>query len=261
VGEIEISERSGGVRVVRLNRPDRLNALTPAMVRLITEAMDVGRDHRAIVITGSGRGFCAGVDIAGAHERQRGRSNADAFALQERFSGMVLAIARAPVPVISAVNGPAAGAGMGIALASDVRIASETARFIVGAPNIGLSAGECGISYFLPRIVGLGRAAEIMVSNRQVHAAEALSIGLVTELAGPDDLQTATGRLTEAIVSLSPFGQKMTKQVYRANVDASSLEDALQLENRTQILANATEDAAEARAAFLEKRQPNFTGR
>jgi enoyl-CoA hydratase len=150
---------------------------------------------------------------------------------------------------------------MGIALASDVRIASETARFIVGAPNIGLSAGECGISYFLPRIVGLGRAAEIMVSNRQVHAAEALSIGLVTELAGPDDLQTATGRLTEAIVSLSPFGQKMTKQVYRANVDASSLEDALQLENRTQILANATEDAAEARAAFLEKRQPNFTGR
>jgi enoyl-CoA hydratase len=261
VGEIEISERSGGVRVVRLNRPDRLNALTPDMVRLITEAMDVGRDHRAIVITGSGRGFCAGVDIAGAHERHRGRSNADAFALQERFGGMVLAIARAPVPVISAVNGPAAGAGMGIALASDVRIASETARFIVGAPNIGLSAGECGISYFLPRIVGLGRAAEIMLSNRQVHAAEAVSIGLVTELAGPDDFQTATGRLTEAIVSLSPFGQKMTKQVYRANVDASSLEDALQIENRTQILATATEDAAEARAAFLEKRRPNFTGR
>ena len=84
MGEIEISERPSGVRVVRLNRPDRLNALTPEMVRLITEAMDVGRDHRAIVITGSGRGFCAGVDIAGAHERQRSRSNADAFALQER---------------------------------------------------------------------------------------------------------------------------------------------------------------------------------
>ena len=102
MGEIEISERSGGVRVVRLNRPDRLNALTPDMVRLITEAMEAGPDHRVIVITGTGRGFCAGVDIAGAHERQRGRSNADAFALQERFGGMVLAIARAPVPVISA---------------------------------------------------------------------------------------------------------------------------------------------------------------
>ena len=109
--------------------------------------------------------------------------------------------------------------------------------------------------------MGLGRAAEIMVTNRQVHAAEALSIGLVTELAAPDDLETATDRLAEAIVSLSPFGQKMTKQVYRANADASSLEEALQLENRTQILASATEDAAEARAAFLEKRRPNFTGR
>ena len=261
MGEIEIGERSGGVRVVRLNRPDRLNALTPDMVRVITEAMDVGRDHRAIVITGSGRGFCAGVDIAGADERQRGRSNADALALQERFGGMVLAIAKAPVPVVSAVNGPAAGAGLAIALASDVRIASETARFIIGAPNIGLSAGECGISYLLPRIVGLGRAAEIMVTNRHVHAAEALSIGLVTELTAPDDLEAATGRLTEAIVSLSPFGQRMTKQVYRANADASSLEEALALENRTQILANATADAAEARAAFLEKRRPSFTGR
>jgi enoyl-CoA hydratase len=261
VGEIEISERSASVRVVRLNRPDRLNALTPDMVRLITEAMDVGRDQRAIVITGSGRGFCAGVDIAGAHERQQGRSNADAFTLQERFAGMVLAIARAPVPVISAVNGPAAGAGLAIALASDVRIASETARFIIGAPNIGLSAGECGISYFLPRIVGLGRAAHIMLANRHVHAAEALSIGLVTELAAPDDLGPATDRLAAAMASLSPFGQKMTKQVYRANADASSLEEALQLENRTQILANATADAAEARAAFLEKRRPTFTGR
>jgi enoyl-CoA hydratase len=261
MSEIEIDERPGGVRVVRLNRPDRLNALTPGMVGQVTEAMRVEREHRAIVITGNGRGFCAGVDIAGAHERQEGRSNADGFALQERFAGMVLAIARAPVPVVSAVNGPAAGAGLAIALASDIRVASETARFIIGAPNIGLSAGECGISYFLPRIVGLGRAAEIMLTNRHVPAAEALSIGLVTDLAAPDDLQSVADRLADAIVSLSPFGQKMTKQVYRANVDARSLEEALELENRTQILANATADAAEARAAFLGKRRPRFTGR
>lgn len=100
-----------------------------------------------------------------------------------------------------------------------------------------------------------------MLTNRHVHAAEALSIGLVTELAAPGELETATGRLTEAIVSLSPFGKKMTQQVYRANLDASSLEEALQLENRTQILATAAADAAEARAAFLEKRRPSFTGR
>jgi enoyl-CoA hydratase len=261
MSELLIQERPAGVRVVRLNRPDRLNALTPEMVTQITGAMQVGRQHRAVVITGNGRGFCAGVDIAGANERQAGRSNADAYALQERFAAMVIAIAKAPVPVISAVNGPAAGAGLAIALASDIRIGTESARFIIGAPNIGLSAGECGISYFLPRLVGLGRAAEIMLTNRHVGAAEALSIGLVTELTNPGDLETATGKLVEAIVSLSPFGQKMTKQVYRANVDAPSLEEALALENRTQILANATADAAEARLAFLEKRPPSYTGR
>lgn len=261
MSEVLIEERPDDVRVVRLNRPDRLNALTPDMVAQITAAMQVERSHRAIVITGNGRGFCAGVDIAGAAERQAGRSNADGIVLQERFAGMVLAIARTPVPVVSAVNGPAAGAGLAIALASDVRIATDAARFIIGAPNIGLSAGECGISYFLPRIVGLGRAAEIMLTNRQVYAEEARSIGLVTSLVGAEELDAATGELVRAIATLSPFGQKMTKQVYRTTMDATSLEQALQLENRTQILANATADAAEARSAFLEKRSPSYTGR
>lgn len=126
MSDILVEEQPGGVRVVRLNRPGRLNALTPDMVAQITAAMRVERQHRAIVITGNGRAFCAGVDIAGAHERQAGRSNADAIALQERFAGMVLGIARAPVPVVSAVNGPAAGAGLAIALASDI-LANGTA--------------------------------------------------------------------------------------------------------------------------------------
>ena len=150
---------------------------------------------------------------------------------------------------------------MAIALASDVRIGSDTARFIIGDRTSACPQASAASVTSCRGFVGLGRAAEIMLTNRHVHAAEALSIGLVTELAAPGEHETVTGRLTEAIVSLSPFGKKMTKQVYRANLDASSLEEALQLENHTQILATAAADAAEARAAFLEKRRPSFTGR
>lgn len=253
-----IIEEADGVRLVTLNRPDRLNALTPGMVEGITDAMVTERYHRAVIITGSGRGFCAGVDISGAHERQVGRSNADGLALQERFAGMATAIHRCPVPVIAAVNGPAAGAGLAIALASDIRTGSVSARFLIGAPNIGLSAGECGISYFLPRLVGLGRAAEIMLTNRSVESDEALRLGLVTSVT--EDPLAVARDLATRVSQLSPFGVRMTKQVYRQTVDSPNLESALELENRTQILANATDDAAEARTAFLEKRPPVFTG-
>jgi enoyl-CoA hydratase len=258
---VVVEDRADGVRIARLDRPERLNALTPDMVSALTAAMAVEPGQRAVLITGTGRAFCAGVDIAGADERQRGRSASDSILMQERFADMVLAVARTSVPVVAAVNGPAAGAGLAIALAADIRVAARTARFIIGAPSIGLSAGECGISYFLPRIVGLGRAAEMMITNRHMSADEAQSIGLVTGLVDDADLPARADEILAQIVALSPFGQKMTKQVYRTVIDAPSLEAALQIENRTQILANATEDAAEARAAFMQKRRPQFTGR
>jgi enoyl-CoA hydratase len=258
---IVMEDRADGVRVVRLNRPERLNALTPEMVDEITAHVAGATARRAVLLTGTGRGFCAGVDIAGAAERQVGRSNADGILIQERFAGMVLAVAHAPCPVVAAVNGPVAGAGLALTLACDIRLAARSAKFLVAAPRIGLSAGECGISYFLPRLVGLGRAAEWMLTNRTVLADEALDLGLVTTLTDDDGLAAAADATLAQIVALSPFGQKMTKQVYRRNADAVSLEAALDLENRTQILANATEDAAEARTAFLEKRAPVWTGR
>ena len=259
--ELIIEDSTEGVRTIRLNRPDRLNALTPDMVDGLTEAVQVDRTIRAIVIAGEGRGFCAGVDIAGAEERQKGRSNADAFAMQERFAGMILAVARSAAPVIASVNGPVAGAGFALTLSCDIRLAATTAKFIIGAPNIGLSAGECGITYFLPRIIGLGRAAEMMLTNRHVSADEAHTIGLVTGLTSPEDLPAAVEQIVAGVTAYSPFGQRMTKQVYRTTIDAPSLEAALELENRTQILANGSEDAAEARRAFLEKRKPVWTGR
>lgn len=259
--DVIMDDRDDGVRVVRFNRPDRLNALTPDMVSTITRHLNDAVSHRAVLLTGNGRGFCAGVDIAGADERQRGRSNADGLAMQERFGRMILAVAQAPCPVVSAVNGPAAGAGLALSLASDIRLAGRSARFLIGAPRIGLSAGECGISYFLPRLIGAGRAAEWMLTNRTVSAAEALELGLVTTVVDDDELGAVTEDTLARIVALSPFGQKMTKQVYRRNIDAPSLDAALDVENRTQILANSTVDAAEARAAFLEKRPPVYIGK
>ncbi|WP_433602324.1 enoyl-CoA hydratase/isomerase family protein [Nocardia sp. CA-135953] len=261
MADILVQDREDGVRVLRFNRPDRLNALTPDMVAAITQHVSEATEHRAVLLTGSGRGFCAGVDIAGADERQRGRSNADGLAMQERFGQMILAVAQAPCPVVSAVNGPAAGAGLALSVASDIRLAGRSARFLIGAPRIGLSAGECGLSYFLPRLIGMGRAAEWMLTNRTIEAPEALDLGLVTTLVDDEKLEEAAEDTLARIVALSPFGQKMTKQVYRRNMDASSLDAALDLENRTQILANATVDAGEARAAFMEKRTPNFVGR
>ncbi|MEU7815162.1 enoyl-CoA hydratase/isomerase family protein [Pseudonocardia sp. NPDC049154] len=262
MAEVLVQDRTDGVRVLRLNRPERLNALTPEMVDEIAAQVGSAIDHRAVLITGEGRGFCAGVDIQASHERQQNRSNADAILMQERFARMILSVANCPCPVVTAVNGPVAGAGLALVLASDIRLASRSARFLLGAPRIGLSAGECGISYHLPRLIGVGPAAEWMLTNRTVESAEAYAMHLVTTLT--DDTESLLAKADEtlsAIAALSPFGQKMTKQVYRRNVDAPSLEAALDLENRTQILANATEDAAEARAAFLQKRAPKWTGR
>ena len=150
--ELVVEDIDAGVRTIRLNRPDRLNALTPDMVSGLTAAVTVHRACRVIVITGTGRGFCAGVDIAGAEERQRGRSNADAYAMQERFAGMILAIARSGAPVIAGINGPAAGAGLAIALAADIRLALPPPNSSSAPPTSGsrpvnaASASSCPAS-------------------------------------------------------------------------------------------------------------------
>jgi enoyl-CoA hydratase/carnithine racemase len=164
-------------------------------------------------------------------------------------------------PVIVAVNGAAAGAGMGIALAGDIRIASAAARFNAAFVRIGLSGGDVGTSYFLPRLVGLGRATEILLTGRFVGAAEALEIGLVTEVVADDaDLLVRALEIARTICDNSPTGMKLTKRVIAANVDAPSLTSALDLENRNQVLATRTDDMSEALAAFREKRKPAFVG-
>lgn len=249
------------VAVLTLNRPDRLNALTEELVDSFTGALSgLAEDPtcRVVVVTGSGRGFCAGIDLKQDPEGPE-RTVVDYMALQDAFSGVPRAIRDTPQPVIAAVNGPAAGGGMALALACDVRVASASASFHVAAVKLGLSAGECGISYHLPRYLGTARAFEVMLTGRPVPADEAERFGLVSRVVPDGEVLDAALDIAGQIVELSPIAVRMTKQIMWRNLE-NDFEDALALENRTQVLAAITDDAREATAAFVEKRAPRFTG-
>ena len=252
-----------GVAVVTLNRPDTLNSLT---FRMFDELLDVAhrldRDTglRAIVLTGAGRGFCSGLDLGDAAtlpDMDLGQ-NLDG---QEQWARCITAFHTITTPVIAAVNGPAAGAGFALALAADIRIAAPGARFSAAFVLIGLSGGDCGTSYLLPRIVGLGHAAELLFTGRAVGAEEAARIGLVNRVVADEELLAEALAIARLIAGNSPIGIHLTKQLLSANVDAPSLNTALELENRSQVLAAATVDMREALDAFRAKRAPAFLRR
>jgi enoyl-CoA hydratase/carnithine racemase len=252
-----------GVVLVTLNRPDRMNAITFQMfdeMHDLCRGLLADRDARAVVITGAGRGFCAGLDLDDAetlpdmtpHEMMLG---------QQHWAGAFVNFHELPQPVIAAVNGPAAGGGLGLALVADIRLASPTARFNAAFVRIGLSAGDVGVSWSLPRVVGLGRAAEIMLTGRFVDAEEAATIGLVNRVVPEDALLDEAFAVAEQIAANTPFGVTLTKRVLNANVDAGSLSQAVEVENRGQTLATRGQDFREALAAFREKRPAKLTAR
>jgi enoyl-CoA hydratase len=252
------------IGVITLNRPERLNALThdvvDALGSCLTEA-GARPGCRVLVLTGAGRGFCAGLDITANvdADSEAMRSLPQRMGGQEKFASMVRTIRTLRQPVVAAVNGAAAGAGMGLALACDVRVAAESATFHVAAVKIGLSAGECGISYHLPRHIGTSRAFEHMLTGRPITATDAERYGLVSAVTADGEALDAALDIARDIARNSPFAVWQTKQVMWANIDAG-FEGALALENRAQILAVHTDDAREAMRAFVEKRPPTFTG-
>jgi enoyl-CoA hydratase len=255
---------SPDIGVVTLNRPQRLNALTHDVVdALVARLSEAGArpECRALVLTGAGRGFCAGLDIAANvnADADSKRSLPVRMAGQERFASMIRTVRSLRQPVVAAVNGAAAGAGLGLALACDVRVAATSASFHVAAVKIGLSAGECGISYHLPRHIGTSRAFEHMLTDRPISAADAERYGLVSRVVEDGQALDAALDIAREIARNSPFAVWQTKQVMWANIDAG-FEGALAVENRAQILAVHTDDAREAMNAFLEKRTPSFTG-
>ncbi|WP_295374394.1 enoyl-CoA hydratase-related protein [uncultured Pseudacidovorax sp.] len=261
--EIVLERLDAGIARVWLDRPDRRNALTSETMHRLHEVLaEIGGDRtlRAVIFTGRGRAFCAGLDLAVEGGRSVGvdRSPGEWMALQELFAGAVRRLRQMDKVVIAAVNGAAVGAGMALALGADLRIAAESATFHVGAVRIGLTAGECGISYHLPRCIGATRAFEIMLSGRAVDAGEALAVGLVTETVADAQLQARALALAADVLRHSAYAVSHTKQVMWANLDAPSLDAAIALENHAQVLALMTKDFNEAVTAFLEKRPAVF---
>jgi len=260
--ELISEEPEPGIVVLTMNRPAKLNALGAAMVDEMRSALsELGSSKhvRAIVLTGAGRGFCAGADLTGPD--YGGNPAVDdvsaMYVLQEKLASLHHEIHTVRPPVIAAVNGVAVGGGLSLSLASDIRLAAPSAQFGAIFITVGISACDMGTSYFLPRLVGASRAAELMLTGRIFEAAEANEIGLVHEIVEQDALVDRAVEIGLTIARNSPMAVWMTKQTLWQNLDAPSLQHAMGLENRTQIMCSQTGDTLEAMAAFAKKRRPD----
>jgi enoyl-CoA hydratase len=268
--DIVLDKSRAQIAVLRLNRPKSLNALRHDTVRRLCSLLDdltADESVRVVVLTGAGRGFCAGWDLespltdAAGEPLTQPPGVCDFMRGQELFAGMVKRLRTLDKVVIAAVNGVAVGAGFALTLAADVRLAARSASFHVGAVRIGLTAGECGISYHLPRLIGASRAFEVMLTGRPLDAAEAERCGLVSAVVDDEQLPDRALALADQVLANSPCATRHTKQLMWANLSAPSLDAAIELENRAQVLALMTEDFREASAAFAEKRAPRYSGR
>ncbi len=231
-----------GIVKVTMNRPDSLNALSMAHVTALQQsfaALSARRDCRVIILTGAGRGFCGGVDLqekqlaAGSENLTKSGYVVEA---QQHLVDMLLTIRELEKPVIAAINGIAVGGGLALALVSDIRVAAESAQFATAYTKVGVSASDVGVSYFLPRIVGASCAAELMLTGRTFDAREAQRIGMTHDVVNDSQLMTAALKTAEQIVGNSENGVVMAKKGLRASLDACSLRQAMEQENRTQVL-------------------------
>lgn len=260
---LEVTTPAEGVALITLNRPDQLNAMTVAMFdELEDTARSLSADQavRVVILTGAGRAFCAGYDLDDA-EKLPELSALGMLAQQENAARALAAVRAIPVPVIAAVNGAAAGGGFSLSLMADIRLGSPTAKFNAAFTKIGLSAGDLGASWLLPRLIGPAQAAEIAFTGRIVEAEEAERLGLLNSVTGPNDLLERSLKLASQICANSPGGVKLSKRALQSNLEIGSFAAALELESRGQALLTRCADMPEALAAFREKRAPNFTGR
>lgn len=255
-------EKDGAVDWVTFNRPNNLNALSRDFVAELNHYFDSlieDYDTRVVVLKGSGRAFCAGLDMKDPKRGDEGPANANTgLQGQRRFSGIVMRMRRCPQPIIGLLHGYAAGGGFSIALGCDVRIAAEGTQMNCAFIKIGLSGCEMGASYHLPRLIGTSNAAELMMTGRFIDAERALRTGLVSHVVPMDALEQTGRELAADMIATAPLGLRLTKEAMWANVDAQGLEAAIALEDRNQILTSANGDVAEGVAAFLEKRPPKY---
>jgi 2-(1,2-epoxy-1,2-dihydrophenyl)acetyl-CoA isomerase len=251
-------EIDGSVATLTLDRPASLNALTvPVKIALrdALESIAADRAIRVVILTGAGRAFCAGQDLA---EREQPDAAPLEVEVRERYNPIIRALRSMGQPVIAAVNGAAAGAGASLALACDLRIAAEEARFILAFGRIGL-VPDSGATWFLPRIVGAAKAAELALLNDPVDAAGALRLGLVSRVVPGDQLLPEVRVLADRLAEGAPQALALTKRALERSLTLS-LDEALEAEADAQGIAGASADHAEGLAAFREKRPPRFTG-
>jgi enoyl-CoA hydratase len=275
---------------VTMNRPERLNALNRKLIdelrHLFTE-LYWRRDIRVVMLAGAGRAFCAGLDLkerddsparagarddnparAGARDDNPARAGArdsntragvsEGLVRQRSISEIVIAMRRCPQPVIAMVDGAASGGGMALALASDVRIATQEARMNAAFIRIGLSACDIGVSYFLPRMIGASAASEVMLTGRFIDAARGHALGLFAKIVARDALEAEARAYLKDMLHATPLGLRLTKEALNHAIDAQSLEAAIAMEDRNQILCAQGEDFREGISAFLEKREPRY---
>lgn len=262
--EVLISRPIEGVCQITLNRPSRLNALTASLVQTLHDTLDeIAADNsvRVIVLTGAGRGFCAGLDLGGYGETPGMKVTGKVekgFATQKHIANLIPHMRHTPQPIIAAVNGAASGGGLALVLGSDIRIAAQSAKFNAAFIRIGLSACDIGTSWLLPRLVGAARAHELMLTGRIFLADEAERIGLVLETLPDDLLMERVYAKAEEIMLNSPIGVALTKEGMWSALEIPGMQAAIDLENRQQIMATMSENAQEGMYAFVEKRKPQY---
>lgn len=254
---------------LQLNRPEVRNALSWQLMRELKaalEAIDRDNDCRVVILSGRGKSFCAGLDLLDQNHPDSLRDtlgelkpgSRSGMRAQEYMADIALLMRRIQQPIIAAVQGHAYGGGLALALASDLRIAADNARFCTQFIRLGISGCDFGVSYTLPRLIGGSRAHDMMLTARVVDSQQALDWGLVTRRCADESLATEAQALAESLCDFSPYGLISTKQAMWENLNATSLQQALMLENRNQILNGLSGDVEEAAAAFFEKRKPNF---
>ncbi|HWX96117.1 MAG TPA: enoyl-CoA hydratase-related protein [Solirubrobacteraceae bacterium] len=259
-----VDEPALRVRRLTLNRPEQLNAMTEELceaLHLELRRIAVDRSCRAVILTGAGRGFCAGLDLHGygAAPGNDGSDEArDRLGNQQHMSTLILQLRALPQPVIAAVNGPAAGFGLALALGSDIRYASREAVFRVAFMNIGVSNCDMGTSWLLPRLIGASRSHELMLTGRRMDAEEALRAGLVADVLDGAELLDRALDAALQIASLAPWGVRLTKRGMWAALEIPSEQAAVEFEDRQQIMSTFGTAPPEAVGAFLEKRPAEF---
>jgi enoyl-CoA hydratase/carnithine racemase len=255
-------EQRPGIDIVSLNRPDALNAVTPTMIAELTSYLVRLHDKletRVVVLRANGREFCAGADLG-----------SDAFAapgdgrpqrqlrMQQHYSRVIRLMRSCPQPIIALIQGAACGAGFSLALACDVRFATPKARMNAAYIRVGVGGCDMGSGYLLPRLVGLSVASELLLSGRFIEAERAKAVGLVSDVVPADQLLETGLAFAADLMRAAPMGLRLTKQTLNALIDAPSLETALAMEDRQQVILLETGDHREAVAAFREKRPPAY---